>query len=172
VLDFSRVIARIAVPVYFVSLSVWVGGMAILALLVAPLAFQELPSRAQAGAYFGRVLAVFSWVEGICAAVCLLSAILVQFRNRPLEKWAKVQLISLGLMIVIAATHDLHVAPQARAIRAQAGGVMESAPATEQARFASFHRASEILFGLNLLLGIVLAAISFRAFHPPPTRSD
>ncbi|HLG42690.1 MAG TPA: DUF4149 domain-containing protein [Planctomycetota bacterium] len=164
--------ARIAVPAYFVSLSVWVGGMAVLALLVAPLAFQKLPSRALAGAYFGSVLQAFSWVEGVCAAVCLTAAVAVQAGHRPISGWARAQFIALGAMVAIAAAHDLYVAPQARSIRAQAEGALESAPPATQARFASLHTASELLFGLNLLLGVVLASISFRALSPSAPRPE
>jgi uncharacterized membrane protein len=160
------------IPAYFVALSIWVGGMVVLAFLAAPLAFRELPTRAQAGAFFGRLLGGFSWIELGCAAVCLAAALACHLARPAISGWAKAQIAVLAGMVVVAGFHDLFVIPMARSIRAEAGGEIESAPEALRVKFARFHRVSEALFGLNLLMGIALVALSTRAMlldpSPPP----
>lgn len=159
------------IPAYFIALSIWVGGMAVLAFLAAPTAFRELPTRAQAGAFFGHLLAGFSRVELICATVCLIASLVFHLSKPTFSGWAKVQWFLLAFMMVIAGIHDFYVIPQARAIRVETAESPEAPSESLRSNFAALHRASEILFGLNLLAGMALVGVSTRAMGTYPTPS-
>lgn len=155
------------IPAYFVALAIWVGGMTVLAFLVAPAAFRDLPTRSMAGAFFGRLLSGFAYIELTCATVCLTAALACHLSRPAFSGWAKAQLSLLAGMILIACFHDIYVMPHARALRREAGTSPDAPPEALQGKFAAFHKASEALFGLNLIAGMILVAISTRAMSAP-----
>lgn len=131
-----RLLPRLA----HVLFSFWIGAMAVVAFVVAPGVFRGLRDRltdGESNRVAGDLMApIFSAVDlfGIFAAVLFAVA---AFRER---MRAGAALVLAGL----AAANHLVLAP---AIAARAEG------------FESYHKASEVLWGVMLLAGIVLAIL-------------
>lgn len=163
---------RLVTTIYFISLSVWVGGMIVLAFLVAPLTFKTLGSKTQAGELFGTFLHAFVYVDLACALTCTVT-ILVRTLRPGLhapgpDGWSWAQLALLGGMVLVAAAHDLVVLPRARTARNEIRSfdTPPETPAEENARrgFRRLHTTSEFLFGLNMVLGLCLMGVSARTY--------
>jgi hypothetical protein len=133
---------------FWVSMTAWIGGLAALALVAAPVIFKTAPSRAIAGDIFGRVLAVFSRIELACAIAALAGSILLMPRPASRSDWlrpvllvammANVLLILFWLLPTMSAVRDV-----------------------DAVRFDQLHHLSTKLYGGTLLTGlgvIVLAA--------------
>lgn len=131
---------KAGVVLYFLSLSIWVGGAMALAFIVAPLAFKTL-ARPQAGNLFAGILRTFAWVELVCGVVGLVAALM---GPRPLP-----QGVAVGLMLVLTLVQVFFVGLTLEELRPK----IDFDPIRLQ--FNRWHRASEILFGLTILVGLV-----------------
>lgn len=153
---------KLLLSTFWISTSLWVGGLVILSFLVAPVLFKSLGSRSQAGQAFGAILRAFSWVELPCAIVALLSAagLLWQSEARLWTQWAQIGV--LLLMTVLAGFHDGYVLPAAHELRRSITH-FDAEPATTEEkaareRFERLHRLSVSIYGVNIVLGLILVA--------------
>lgn len=131
---------KVSLLLYLLSLSLWVGGAIVLATVAAPQAFKTLP-RAQAGSLFAGILRTFAWVELVCGAVALAAALV---GPRPLP-----QSLAVGLMLALTLVQVFFVGSTLEALRPK----IDFDPLRLQ--FNRWHRASEVLFGLTILAGLV-----------------
>ncbi|HXG59987.1 MAG TPA: DUF4149 domain-containing protein [Planctomycetota bacterium] len=158
---------RAGYAVYFLALALWVGGLAALSLVAAPVVFKTAPSRPVAGEIFGSVLRAFGYVEMACAAVLAVSSVVLGLRS-PEEGWVKgVRLALVGLMLLLLVTYALGVHPaiaQERARIPNFAALGEGDPA--RARFDRLHRWSVRLVGANLLIGAALLVFSAAVLKP------
>jgi len=140
-------IKKLVLILYWISVSVWEGGLVVLSILVAPALFKTLESRAQAGQAFGAILRSFAWIELGCALAACASAgwLVYSAENRRWIHWAQIGV--LIAMALLAAIHDLSVLPSMAQIRQ-----------TDLRRFEQLHRLSVSMVGANILLGLVLVA--------------
>ena len=133
-----------------VLLAAWLGAALVVAAVVAPAAFDVLPSRALAGALVGRVLPVLFW-SGILVA--LLTAVL---------GWRLPASPSrVGAAIVLAAacvTAQLVIAPRIERVRAAIGGPMDALDPSNPLRqtFGRLHGASVACLGLATVAALVM----------------
>jgi hypothetical protein len=159
---------RSAYALFFGSLSLWVGGLAALAVSAPVLFRQAALTRAQAGQAFGAMLRAFGYVEMACAAILLVSAIVLHV-GAPGENWVKaVRLALLAVMILLLVAYGFGIHPaihEERARIANFDALPEHDPA--KAKFDRLHRWSTRLVGANLLVGLALLLFSAATFKSP-----
>ena len=90
-----------------VALAVWLGGMSVIAFLVAPTTFRVLEAadphngRVLAGALFGEVLREFHLLAYACGVILLLCLLIIKFVGPP-PRGFKVRTGIVSLMLTIA----------------------------------------------------------------------
>ena len=147
---------RTACALHFVVLSLWVGGLAAIALVVAPVAFHV--DRDVAGRVVGASLRVFGRIELVLAALALITAFLCQ----SVGVWGgTVRWIRLTLLLLMTALSLGYVAGVYPAIEKARGR------AEAKADFDRLHRLSVQLVGANLLLGIAAIGVSAAGLKSP-----
>lgn len=157
------ILVRAAVALHFVALGLWVGGLAVIGAVVAPLAFKVAPSREVAGALVGGSLRSFGRIEILCALVALLTAVLAQ----AVGVWGRgvrwPRILALLAMVALMLVYTQAVYPPMETLRphVQAGDV------AAKADFDRLHRWSTRLVGANLLLGIVVLGVSAATMKSP-----
>jgi uncharacterized membrane protein len=138
------------------SLVVWIGGLIFFAFVVAPTAFQVLPTTHLAGNLVGRTLAKLHCIAIISGLVFLLSSLL---SNRIAAGTAHV--FALGhflicLMLVLTLCSQFWIVPRMDALRAQVGDFASVALDNPlRVEFDALHAWSTRVEGAVLLLGLV-----------------
>jgi hypothetical protein len=155
-----------------VVLSIWVGGLAVLGFVAAPVIFATLqahdPSggRALAGVVFGAVFARFqfwAWILGGLLILMLGARALLGPRPRRLgwRLWAVTAMIALGLVTALA------IAPRIDRIRQDVTGAVADLPDTDprKAEFGRLHGLSNVIMLVTLLGGVGLMWIETTDTH-------
>ncbi len=143
---------RLGALLFWVSMTLWIGGLAALALVAAPVIFKTAPSREVGGEIFGRILWVFNKIELACAAAALAGAFMMMGRPAGRLDWAKVAVIgTMGLNVLMI---TLWLLP-----------TMNSCRGVEPVRFEQLHHLSTKLYSATLLAG--LAVITLAALRKP-----
>jgi len=145
------------------ALVVWLGGMIVLGLLVAPSTFRVLQvqdpaaGRVLAGALFGNILRQFYLLSYACAAVILLSLVAMKLVGPPPRAFLPRVAIVSG-MLALALYAGVPVSRGIAQIQAQASGPMNQLPETDprRVRFERLHATSTTLMTINIVLGLVL----------------
>lgn len=148
---------------YLLALVVWLGGMAVAGLVVAPTTFAVLeawdPSsgRVLAGRVFGAVLDRVHLI-GYAAAVAMLIALTIQRALGPRPRHYGIRAGLLGLMLGFTVYSGVVLAPRIDGLQAQVVGPMNQLPADDARRveFDGLHRLSTWLVSATLLGGLVL----------------
>ena len=147
-------------------LALWLGAAGFLAAVVAPAAFEVLPSRELAGAIVGRTLPVLFGL-GIAVGLATLAIELVA-APRPYRLGRIVAACITALACAIA---QLGVAPRIAALRASLSAPLASLATEDPQRvaFARLHMLSVAWLGVAILAGavaIVLAVLTLRPRYP------
>jgi uncharacterized membrane protein len=154
-------LVRAAVALHFTALAIWVGGLAAIGAVVAPVAFQT--DRSVAGAIVGGSLRAFGRVEIVCAVVALFTAVLAQ----AVGVWGKgvrwPRILGLVAMAALTLAYTQAVYPPLEELRPR---VRAGDPAA-RADFDRLHRMSTRLVGANLLLGIAVLGLSASTMKSP-----
>lgn len=158
---------RVAHSVYVTALGLWVGGLAALGTIVAPVVFQKAPSRGDAGRIFGEVIERFGWVELGLSTVVLVSSWILRKSSGP--RWGKVRLMWAFVLTALVAISVFGVTPAVKQASAKLGDV-DRVPADDPGKvyFLRLHRASEALASVTLLGGFALLAVSAAGPKPRP----
>ncbi len=137
---------------YILSLSIWLGGMAVAGLIVAPSLFGALEAwnpvegRVLAGQVFGNVLQRLHVVFYAAAAVMLVTLTVRRLLGpRPVVYGIRASIIAAMLGMTLAS--GLGVSPRVEAMQKEIGTSVASLPESDPRR-ASFYR----LHGLSNLL--------------------
>lgn len=155
-----------------VSLAVvalWIGGLAVLGVIVAPAVFRVLEThdpiagRILAGLVFGDVFASFqrlAWALG--AGLLLLLAIRTALGPRP--RRLALQLVLVTGMLAVSAVTGLVVGPRIEALRAATSTTVASLPDTDPRKieFGRLHGLSNGLMVLTLVAGLCVFWIESR----------
>jgi hypothetical protein len=148
---------------YLLALVIWLGGMVIAGLVVAPTVFGVLQAwdpgkgRMLAGQVFGGVLGRFYLVAYAAAAVMLL-ILTAQRVLGPRPKSYGIRVGLVGLMLGAMLYGGLVLAPQIDQLQFEVAGPMELLPASDERRIAfdRAHQLSTTLFSLSMLGGLIL----------------
>jgi uncharacterized membrane protein len=149
----------------FLSLVCWIGGLIFFAFVLAPTAFQVLPSTHLAGNVVGRALSKLHWIAIISGIVFLFSSLLY---SRLTDGTAHVfagRHVLLCLMLALTLLSQFWIMPHMDKLRASLGEV-SSAPVDNPARvqFDALHVWSTRVEGAVLLLGLVLLYLTASSF--------
>jgi hypothetical protein len=148
---------------YVLALALWLGGMALAGVVVAPTIFSVLGNvdpvsgRALAGDIFGRILSRL-YLMGSAAGLVMLVTITVQRVLGPRPKAYGVRAALIAIMIALTAYAAGYIQPRIEALQAQAGGPMIQLPTNDQRRveFDGLHSLSTTLMSLTMLGGLAL----------------
>jgi uncharacterized membrane protein len=145
------------------ALVVWLGGMVILGLVVAPSTFGVLQSsdpvngRMLAGAVFGTILRRFHFIAYACAAILFVSLFVMKFVGPPPQAFV-VRAGIVFVMLLLALYSGVPVTRELEQLQSQVSGPISRLPETDQRRirFDQLHRTSTMLMTINMALGLVL----------------
>jgi hypothetical protein len=138
-----------------VVLTLWVGGLWMTGLVVAPVLFKNY-ERMLAGDIAGRLFAAMSFLGMLCA-VLLLAFAAVRARQQVWRDWRAVTLV---LMLAITVIGDFGLAARMRELK-ELMVVPPVAPAIV-AEFGRLHGIASLLFLANSALGLVLVIFGMR----------
>jgi hypothetical protein len=145
------------------ALVVWLGGMVILGLLVAPSTFGVLQTSDPAngrmldGAVFGAILRRFHLVAYACGMILFVSLFVMKFIGPPPQAFV-VRAAIVFVMLLIALYSGVPVTRELAHIQSQVSGPVSRLPETDERRlrFDTLHRTSTMLMTINMGLGLVL----------------
>jgi hypothetical protein len=145
------------------SLVIWLGGMVVLGLLVAPSTFRVLQAqdpvagRVLAGALFGDILRRFYLLEYACGALIVACLFIVKFVGPPPRAFA-LRAAIVVVMLGIAGYAGIPVAHGIADLQSRASGPINKLPETDplRVRFDRLHATSTTLMTINMVLGLVL----------------
>lgn len=150
---------------YVLALVLWLGGMAIAGLVVAPVTFSVLeawnPStgRVLAGDVFGAVLARVSLVGYVAGVVMFLVLTILRLLG-PRPRSYGIRVAVIGAMLGLIFYSDRIAAPRIDALQHQVSGPMNQLPTTDARRieFDRLHSLSTALTIAAMLGGLVLVS--------------
>ncbi|HUA16533.1 MAG TPA: DUF4149 domain-containing protein [Verrucomicrobiae bacterium] len=148
------------------SLVVWIGGLIFFAFVLAPAAFQVLPTTHLAGNLVGRALGKLHWIAIFCGVVFLLSSLTYSLVIDGTTHLFAGRHILTGLMLVLTLFSQFWIIPRMDALRAQVGDFANAAlndPARMQ--FDALHIWSTRVEGAVLLFGLVVIYLTAGVFH-------
>ena len=136
-----------------IAVTLWVGGLWVIGLVVAPFLFHTLADRAQAGLLAGHLFTAMAYVGLGCGAYLLLyrMAIFGSHAFRQLLFWIVL------LMVALDAAGLFGVQPIMAGLKQQAlpTEVMES---IFRDRFAAWHGVASVLYLIECAMGLVVVA--------------
>jgi uncharacterized membrane protein len=148
---------------YVVALVLWVGGLVVAGVLVAPSVFGVLQAwnasegRVLAGQVFGEVLNRLTWLSYVMGTVMVVTLTLHRLLGaRPVKYGIRVGI--LGVMLLMMLTLGFYIVPRVQAIQAQVAGPVSELASTDARRveFDRLHGLSNILFSITAIGGFAL----------------
>ena len=141
-------------------LTLWLGSLWVIGYLVVPLLFARLPDRMLAGALAGELLALASWIGLIMVgplAWCLRRTL--PAGKRSAWVWWALLGVALGHLLQLA-----WIQPEMAAMKAGVAplDVMQT---SLRDRFVRWHAGASVLYLLQSLSGLVIAALAMGRFR-------
>lgn len=149
--------------VYVLALAVWLGGMAVAGLVVAPAVFEVLGAwdpaagRVLAGQVFGAVLADLHLVFYVAGGAMLVTLTIQRLLGpRPAAYGIRASLIAAMLGMGLAS--GLGISPRVEAMQREVGGSIAALPAEDprRASFYQLHGLSNLLLSATAIGALVL----------------
>lgn len=145
---------------YFIAITLWVGGMWAIGYIAAPVLFSSLGDRQMAGMVAGKLFVLIGWI-GLGSAAYLLMFLLVRWGGsffRSAVFWMVL------LMVLLIAASQFGIQPLMAQLKADAlpREVMES---VLRDRFATWHGISSILYLVQSMLGLWLVVWANRGLR-------
>jgi uncharacterized membrane protein len=141
---------------------VWVGGLIFFAFVLAPVAFQVLPTTHEAGTIVGATLRILNTIGDTCGFVFILTTLVLFTRISPHQrKPLRAQLLVVLLMLAATGYVQVAIVPAMERDRVAAGGDIDAAPPDNPYRldFERLHPLSEKVEGSAILLGLGLVVL-------------
>jgi len=139
------------------SLIVWIGGLIFFAFVLAPTAFQVLPTTHLAGNVVGRALNKLHYIAIACAIVFLLSSLIYNWVSDGEVHIFAARHVMVALMLALTCWSQFSIIPRMDALRAQIGDFGAVAPNDPlRVHFDALHAWSTRIEGLILLIGFVV----------------
>jgi uncharacterized membrane protein len=150
------------------SLVVWIGGLLFFAFVLAPTAFQVLPSTHMAGNVVGRALTKLHWIAIASGIIFLLSSLLYSRITDGTAHVFAVRHVLICLMLALTLFSQFWIIPRMDTLRAQVVD-FAAVPLTNPVRvqFDSLHVWSTRVESLVLLLGLVVVYLAGSALSEP-----
>jgi uncharacterized membrane protein len=147
------------------SLVVWIGGLIFFAFVLAPTAFQVLPSTHLAGNVVGRALGKLHWIAIVAGIVFLLSSLLYSRITDGTAHIFAVRHVLICLMLALTLFSQFWIIPRMDTLRTQVGD-FATVPLDNPARvqFDSLHVWSTRVESAVLLLGLVVIYVTAGVF--------
>lgn len=145
-----------------IALTIWVGGMASLALIAAPVIFKTAPSRELAGKIVGLILGRFQYLAYGCGIALLLAAVLRWAGHwRGLNAAELVRYIIALLMLSLTVYSGLFITRRLETLRDRMPDGIDRVSKDDPRRveFNKLHGLSMTLMSFNLLLGLAMAVM-------------
>jgi hypothetical protein len=166
------VLEKVLRALRLLAMTVWVGGIAFFAFVVAPVAFGRLASAHDAGLVVGGSLNLLHWI-GIISGIlfCLATATLWLRAEVPARVGFAIEVALALIMLSVTAYSQFRILPAMEQDRIAAGGSIETADISSPARvdFERLHEWSERLEGLVLLCGVGVILVLARESQWPET---
>ena len=142
---------KLSESLYFIAITLWVGGMWAIGYMAAPVLFSSLGDRQLAGVIAGKLFSLIGWVGLGCAAY-LLIFLLSRWGGKFLKSAIFWMVLLMSLLVVAS---QFGIQPLMAQLKADAlpREVMES---VLRDRFATWHGVSSILYLVQSLLGLWL----------------
>ena len=142
---------KLSEALWFIAITLWVGGLWAIGYIVAPVLFSSLGDRQLAGMLAGKLFALIGWI-GLGSAAYLLLFLLVR-QGGQVFKGAVFWLV-LSMVLLVAAS-QFGIQPLMAQLKADAlpREVMAS---VLRDRFAAWHGISSIIYLVQSLLGLWL----------------
>jgi uncharacterized membrane protein len=147
------------------SLIVWIGGLIFFAFVLAPTAFQVLPTTQLAGNVVGRALGKLHYIAIVCAIVFLLSSLIYNWLADGAVHAFAARHVLVAIMLGLTLLSQFWIIPRMDALRAQAGdfgAVAINDPI--RIHFDALHVWSTRVEGLILLIGLVVIYLAANLF--------
>jgi hypothetical protein len=143
--------------VYLVALAVWLGGMLVLGLLVAPVLFQTLPvlspadGRAFAGETFKALLTRFHTVAYACGGTAFVALVIMALLG-PRPRHFGIRALILAAMLGISIYSGRNVLGEIDGIQAEVGAIPSRLPTGDprRVRFDELHQLATLLMMVNI----------------------
>jgi uncharacterized membrane protein len=150
------------------SLAVWIGGLVFFAFVLAPTAFQVLPSTHLAGNLVGRALGKLHWIAIVSGIVFLISSLLHGRLSDGTTHPFAMRHVLLGVMLVLTFFSQFWIIPRMDRLRASVAD-FRSVPLDnpERIEFDRLHVWSTRVEGTVLLVGLVVVFLTASALHQP-----
>jgi len=145
------------------SLVVWIGGLIFFAFVLAPTAFQVLPSTHLAGNVVGRALVKLHWIGIVSGVVFLISSLAYSRLSDGAAHIFTMRHVLICVMLALTLISQFVIIPRMDTLRAQVGdftAVAMDNPARMQ--FDALHVWSTRVEGVVLLLGLVVVYLAAR----------
>ena len=142
---------KLSEALWFVAITLWVGGFWAIGYIVAPVLFSSLGDRQLAGIVAGNLFSLIGWI-GLASSAYLLLFLLLRRGGQAFRSGVFWLVFSMGLL---AAASQFGIQPLMAQLKADAlpREVMAS---VLRDRFAAWHGISSILYLLQSLLGLWL----------------
>jgi uncharacterized membrane protein len=149
--------------VALLALVVWLGGMVLLGLVVAPTTFRVLQAqdpqtgRVLAGSLFGEMLRIFHYIAYACAFVIFSSLMFMKLVGPPPHQFFQ-RASLVVVMLALALYSGVPLTREIAQVQSQVSGPMNQLPKDDarRARFDRLHQTSTALMTINMALGLVL----------------
>jgi hypothetical protein len=153
-------VRKLSEALWFIAITLWVGGLWAIGYIVAPVLFSNLGDRQLAGMVAGKLFALIGWI-GLGSAAYLLLFLLVR-QGGQIFKGAVFWLV-LSMVLLVAAS-QFGIQPLMAQLKADAlpREVMAS---VLRDRFAAWHGISSILYLVQSLLGLWLVVWANRGLR-------
>jgi uncharacterized membrane protein len=145
------------------SLICWIGGLIFFAFVLAPTAFQALPTTQLAGNVVGRTLGKLHWIGIVSGIVFLASSLIYSRLTEGTVHVFAARHVLICLMLALTLVSQFGIIPRMDRLRAALGEV-SSVPADnpDRMQFDSLHVWSTRVEGGVLLLGLVVVYLTAR----------
>jgi uncharacterized membrane protein len=147
------------------SLVVWIGGLIFFAFVLAPTAFQVLPTTHLAGNVVGRALGKLHWIAIVCGLVYLVSSVFYSSLTQGSARVFAARNLLIVMMLLLTMVSQFGIIPRMDTLRAQVSD-FSSVPADNPARvqFDALHVWSTRVEGAVLLLGLMVVYLTASIF--------
>jgi uncharacterized membrane protein len=150
------------------SLVAWIGGLIFFAFVLAPTAFQVLPTTHLAGNVVGRALGKLHWIAIVSGIVFLASSLLYSRLTEGTAHALAMRHVLICLMLGLTLLSHFWIIPRMDTLRASVGD-FTTVPLDNPARaqFDALHVWSTRVEGAVLLLGLITIYLTARSLSSP-----